>query len=71
MDTEMLIVSRELIATILAPYSKQLQIELQHYDNGLALLRLTVREGRRFTQIDFDAETAAQLAEHLSVFANR
>lgn len=40
------------------------QIELQqidHAEGGMSLLRIRVREGKRFTIFDIDAQTAARL----------
>ena len=41
------------------------QIELQqidHADDGMSLLRVRIREGKRFTIFDIDPETAKQWA---------
>ncbi len=42
------------------------QIELQqidHADNGMSLLRIRIREGKRFTIFDIDPATAGQWAD--------
>ncbi len=41
-----------------APYGKEVVIEEVRYDNGFKLLRMRIREARRFTVIDLDHETA-------------
>ena len=48
------------------------QIELQqidHVEGGMSLLRIRIREGRRFTIFDIDPETARQWAEAMSEWA--
>ena len=48
------------------------QLELQQVDyahGGISLLRIRLREGRRFTVFDIDAATAGQWAEHMSRWA--
>jgi hypothetical protein len=49
------------LASLRAPLGGQ-EIELQQIDyrhGGLSLLRIRIREGRRFTIFDIDAQTAA------------
>jgi hypothetical protein len=49
------------LARLRAPLGGQ-EIELQQIDyrhGGLSLLRIRIREGRRFTIFDIDAQTAA------------
>ncbi|MDH4114513.1 MAG: hypothetical protein OEU89_03500 [Burkholderiaceae bacterium] len=53
------------IARLRAPLGGQ-EIELQQIDyrhGGLSLLRIRIREGRRFTVFDIDADTAASWGE--------
>ena len=53
------------IAGLRAPLGGQ-EIELQQLDyrhGGLSLLRVRIREGRRFTVFDIDADTAAAWGE--------
>lgn len=53
------------IAKLRAPIGGQ-EIELQQIDyvhGGLSLLRIRIREGRRFTVFDIDSATAAAWAE--------
>jgi hypothetical protein len=59
------------IARLRAPIGGQ-DIELQQIDyahGGLSLLRIRIREGRRFTVFDIDAATAAQWAAHMADWA--
>lgn len=48
------------------------QIELQqidHVEGGMSLLRIRIREGRRFTIFDIDPGTARRWAEVMSEWA--
>lgn len=48
------------VARLRVPLGGQL-IELQHVDvAGMAMLRIRIREGSRFTVFDIDAQTAAE-----------
>ena len=49
-----------------APYGKEVVVEEVHYDNGFRLLRMRIREARRFTIIDLDHQTAKHWGELLS-----
>lgn len=54
-----------------APIGGQ-EIELQQVDyvhGGLSLLRIRIREGKRFTVFDIDAATAAEWSERMSQWA--
>ncbi|MFH2135685.1 MAG: hypothetical protein ABII81_11025 [Pseudomonadota bacterium] len=55
-----------------APIGKQ-QIELQHVDHeegGLNMLRVRIREGKRFTIFDIDPATAARWAAVMQDWAD-
>ena len=48
------------------------QIELQQIDHaagGMSLLRVRIREGKRFTIFDIDAQTAERLAATMHTWA--
>lgn len=48
------------------------QIELQqidHAEDGMSLLRVRIREGKRFTIFDIDPATAAQWADAMQKWA--
>lgn len=54
-----------------APIGKQ-QIELQHVDHeegGLNMLRIRIREGKRFTIFDIDPDTASHWASVMQKWA--
>jgi hypothetical protein len=49
-------------------------IELQevvHVEGGMALLRVRIREGKRFTVFDIDPETARRWGDAMTAWANR
>ncbi len=59
------------VARLRAPIGGQ-EIEVQQIDyvhGGLSLLRIRIREGKRFTVFDIDAATAAEWGERMSQWA--
>ena len=46
------------IAEFPAPFSKHIRVQEVTYDNGFRLLRVHIREGKRFTTLDLDTDTA-------------
>jgi hypothetical protein len=46
--------------TIQAPYGRVIRLDEVDFESGMRLLRVTIREGGRFTILDLDAPTAAQ-----------
>lgn len=59
------------IARLRAPIGGQ-EIDLQQVDyrhGGLSLLRVRIREGRRFTVFDIDAQTAAAWGTQMAAWA--
>ena len=57
------------LKTILAPYGRQIRLEDVAYESGLKLLRLTIREGGRYTILEIDAPTALDWAEAMRKWA--
>jgi Family of unknown function (DUF6967) len=49
------------IAELDLPFHRRASLKDVAFDGGLNMLRLTFREGRRFTIIDMDAASADQL----------
>lgn len=41
-----------------APYGKEVTLENVVYENGMRVLRIHIREDKRFTVMDIDANTA-------------
>jgi len=50
----------ESIEKTLAPYGKEVEFQQVTYDNGFRMLRLRIREGKRFTMIDLDPNTSKE-----------
>lgn len=46
------------LVRIEAPYTRNVLLQQVAHDSGMVLLRVRIREGRRFTILDIDAETA-------------
>jgi hypothetical protein len=60
------------ITKIKVPLGSQ-EIELQqidHVEGGMSLLRIRIREGKRFTIFDIDPATATQWADAMRDWAN-
>ncbi|NDU85882.1 MAG: hypothetical protein G3H99_04635 [Ferrovum sp.] len=55
----------ETLARFIVPLGQQVidVLEITHVENGMPLLRLRIREGKRFTIFDIDPITATQLGE--------
>ncbi len=52
-----------------APYGREVRLETVEHESGLRMLRIHIREGRRFTVMDIDAGTAARWATIMSTWA--
>ena len=59
------------IATIDAPYRREVWLDDVRFESGMRLLRVTIKEGRRFTQLDLDDETADQWSQAMLDWARR
>jgi len=57
------------IATLEAPYGREIRLHEVPFESGMQLLRVTIREGRRITIIDLDAATARSFAQAMSAWA--
>ncbi len=53
----------------LAPYGREIDLQRVTYDNGYELLRLRIREGKRFTIMDLDPATARHWADQMAQWA--
>jgi len=49
------------LAQIDAPYNKKISLDQVIYDNGFALIRMRIKEGKRFTDMDLDIDTIETL----------
>lgn len=52
-----------------APYGREVRLEDVSFESGMRLLRITIREGRRFTILDIDGPTAAQWGKVMTDWA--
>ncbi len=49
---------RQEIGEIEAPYRRKIKIDEIAYESGLTMLRLTIREGARYTILEIDDDAA-------------
>jgi hypothetical protein len=61
--------TKKLLQTINAPYSREVRLEEVRFESGMRLMRVTIREGRRFTITDIDAATARNWGEAMKQWA--
>ena len=54
-----------------APYNRQVKLEAMDLGNNVQLIRLTIKEGSRFTQLDLDPGTARDLAQNIVDWADK
>lgn len=59
------------IATVEAPYRREVWLDDVLFESGMRLLRVTIKEGRRFTQLDLDAATAERWAQTMLDWTRR
>lgn len=57
------------IANYELPYSRKAELREVEFDGGMKMLRLILREGRRITQVDLDADSAAALSDAMGDWA--
>ncbi len=53
---------QEEMARFPAPWGREVRLIRLTYDSGFEMLRVSIKEGKRFTTLDLDATTAAKLA---------
>jgi hypothetical protein len=54
------------LGEIEAPYGKQVIFKDITYDNGFKLLRIRIKEGKRFTDMDLDINTVKLLQKQFN-----
>jgi hypothetical protein len=59
------------IGTIEAPYRREIWLDEVLFESGMRLLRVTIKEGRRFTQFDLDEATADQWGQAMLDWVRR
>lgn len=57
------------IANYQLPYSRKAELREVTFDGGMKMLRLILREGRRITQVDLDADSAMALSDAMGDWA--
>lgn len=57
------------IGHIDAPYRREIVLQDVLHESGLRMLRIRIREGRRFTILDIDGPTAESFADIMSKWA--
>lgn len=58
------------LATLAAPWSREVTLQAVEHDSGLRMLRVRIKEGRaRFTILDLDATTATEWARVMREWA--
>jgi len=57
------------IANYELPYSRKAELREVSFDGGMKMLRLILREGRRITQVDLDADSAMALSDAMGDWA--
>ncbi len=60
------------LAHYTTPFKRQdMVLSSISHDNGLNLVEIKIREGRRFTMLELDAELAGQMAQALQEWADK
>lgn len=57
------------IANYELPYSRKAELREVTFDGGMKMLRLVLREGKRITQVDLDADSAMALSDAIGDWA--
>jgi len=57
------------IGTIAAPYGREIWLSEVDFESGMRLLRVTIREGARYTILELDPATADCWAQLMSGWA--
>ncbi len=52
-----------------APWGRQIELQDVRYESGMRLMRVRIREGKRFTVLELDGATATGLAKALASWA--
>ena len=57
------------IEVIAAPWNKQVTVQEVTYEGGFKMVRLRIKEGKRFTDLELDSATATNLAGLLQAWS--
>jgi hypothetical protein len=58
-------------ATIQLPWGREVRVQELEYEGGMRMLRLRIREGKRFTDLEVGPEGARQLVAILNDWVGR
>ena len=58
------------LTSISAPYGREVRLDDVAYPSGMRLLRLTIREGSRYTVMEIDAATARAWSDAMRAWAD-
>jgi len=53
-----------------APWNRAVTLQAVRHDSGLRMLRIRIREGKRFTVMDIDEETARRWGRAMTDWAD-
>jgi len=59
------------IEVINAPWNKELTVSDVEYEGGFKMLRVRIKEGKRFTDLELDVETAGHIAELVETWVKK
>ncbi len=62
-------VAKTPIDMIAAPYGREIRLAEVEFESGMRLLRVTIREGTRYTILELDAATASRWAQSMGDWA--
>ncbi len=62
---------KERLETLIAPFGREVRLDEVRFESGMRLLRVTIREGKRITVLDVDAETAIAWARVMQRWGER
>ncbi len=58
------------LEVIQAPWNKEVSLDEVVYEGGFKMIRLRIKEGRRFTDLELDPETASRLSTVIGAWAS-
>jgi hypothetical protein len=62
---------KERLETLIAPFGREVRLDEVRFESGMRLMRVTIREGKRITTLDIDAQTALAWANAMKLWGER
>ncbi len=59
------------LTKIAAPFGREIVLESVEHESNMRMLRIRIREGRRFTVVDIDEDTAKRWSTVMSAWASK